>query len=157
MVSSTTVRDYSKTSAPVQPRPDGRFGSGSIRCNSFDEISLTGEHDLVTLALPAAHRLAERERLLSQRDLGLVDRAKEGEKQAFLGLFEAHASRIYSVSLRLVGKVAAAETLTRDIFIEAFSRLDAIRDDATFGRWLYYSAAKTLVARKTSLRPDINS
>jgi len=107
-----------------------------------------GNTDLVTLALPAAHRLAERQRSLSQRDLGLVDRAKEGEQQAFLGLFEAHANRVYSVSMRLVGNVAAAENLTRDIFIEAFSRLDAIRDDATFGRWLYYSAVKTLVARK---------
>jgi len=77
-----------------------------------------------------------------------VDRAKEGEKQAFLDLFGAHANRVYSVSLRLVGNVAAAENLTRDIFIEAFSRLDAIRDDATFGRWLYYSAVKALVARK---------
>ena len=86
--------------------------------------------------------------MLPLSPIELVGRAKTGDQQAFLGLYEMHGTHIYSLSLRLTGSVAAAENLTRDTFTLAFSRLEAIYDDATFEGWLYCCAAKTMAARK---------
>jgi DNA-directed RNA polymerase specialized sigma24 family protein len=80
--------------------------------------------------------------------IALVGRAKAGDQQAFLGLYEMHGKQIYSLSLRLTGSIPAAEDFTRDTFTLAFSTLEAIYDDATFAGWLYYCAAKAMSARK---------
>ncbi len=90
----------------------------------------------------------QEEESLSRRDPELVERAKEGDRCAFVALFKAHANYVYSVSLRLAGDITAAEDLTRDIFVLAFSTLDAIRDDAEFAKQLHRSAVKTLIARQ---------
>ncbi|MGA9800560.1 MAG: hypothetical protein WBQ68_16220 [Terriglobales bacterium] len=67
----------------------------------------------------------------------LIDRAKKGEQAAFLGLFQTHARHVYTLSLRATGNVTAAENLTRDIFVDAFRKLDAVRDDEEFAALLY--------------------
>jgi RNA polymerase sigma-70 factor (ECF subfamily) len=72
----------------------------------------------------------------------LIERAKNGDQQAFLGLFQAHSKRIYSMSLRLAGTLSAAEDLTRDIFVDAFHNLNAIGDEQEFSTWLYQRAAR---------------
>ncbi|MGH9553747.1 MAG: hypothetical protein ACRD3W_30485 [Terriglobales bacterium] len=73
-------------------------------------------------------------------------RAKEGEWLAFFALFQIHAAPVYSQSLRTTGDIAAAENLTREIFCEAFSNLDAVTDDAAFATRLYDCAAKRWLA-----------
>ena len=85
----------------------------------------------------------------------LIERAKKGEQQAFVSLFQAHSRRIYTLSLRLAGNVSAAEKLTRDIFVEAFSNLDAVYDDDAFAAWLYHHAAKTVIANQQGRSPQV--
>jgi hypothetical protein len=142
--------------------------SVSLPCNWWlTKSPYWGGTELVTLALPAVHRRKEGHKPLFQGDLshrnlaqcslGLVDRAKEGDKQAFLALFEAYGRRIYSLSLRLAGNVAAAENLTRNIFIDAFRSLDAIHDDAAFADRLHCIAVKTLTAGTPACSFDIQS
>jgi len=82
----------------------------------------------------------------------LWGRAKEGERQAFFALFQAHARRVYSLSLRATGDVIAAENLTRDIFMEAFTCLDTIGDDSAFAASLYCRAAKKVLANRAKRR-----
>ncbi|MGZ4732211.1 MAG: RNA polymerase sigma factor [Terriglobales bacterium] len=82
----------------------------------------------------------------------LCGRAKEGERQALLALFQAHARRVYSLSLRATGDVTAAENLTRDIFVEAFSRLDTIEDDSAFAASFYRRAAKKMLTNRAKHR-----
>jgi DNA-directed RNA polymerase specialized sigma24 family protein len=78
---------------------------------------------------------------------GLVARAKAGDGSACHALFEAHAKRIYFLSLRLAGESLDAETLTRDIFLAAFAKLNSIPDDDAFAVELYRQSAKTVLAR----------
>ncbi|MGA9815248.1 MAG: hypothetical protein WBQ64_20875 [Terriglobales bacterium] len=73
-------------------------------------------------------------------------RAKQGEWLAFFALFQIHAAPVYSLSLRATGDIAAAEKLTREIFFEAFTHMDAISDDAAFAARLYDCAAKRSLA-----------
>jgi RNA polymerase sigma-70 factor (ECF subfamily) len=84
----------------------------------------------------------------------LVDRAKEGERQAFRALFEAHAGRIHSFTLRALENTTAAENLTRDIFIEAFSDLDSVDDQTEFADGLYRRAEKKVFLRELKRGSD---
>jgi len=92
-----------------------------------------------TFALPAAN-LAVNESV-AHRDTELVELAKEGDKQAFFGLFELHKKGIYSLSLRLTGNIPEAEDLTRQIFLNGFRKLHDVHDDAQFSSFLYRDVA----------------
>ena len=83
----------------------------------------------------------------SEQEPGFVARAREGHKQAFFGLFALHRKRVYSLCLRLIGSIPEAEELTRDIFMEAFRKLHAVGDDATFSKWLYHNAVHAVLMR----------
>ena len=119
-----------------------------VRWKRFKNVPLLFEDaDMATFAVPTAVFSPEGQTssLQVQR---LIERAKKGEQQAFVSLFQAHSRRIYTLSLRLAGSVPAAEKLTRDIFVEAFSNLNAVYDDDAFAAWLYHHAAKTVIANQ---------
>jgi RNA polymerase sigma-70 factor (ECF subfamily) len=78
----------------------------------------------------------------------LVDRAKRGERAAFLALFQSHARCVYTLSLRATRNVTAAENLTRDTFVEAFSNLDAVGDDEAFATLLHGYIATKIIAKR---------
>jgi DNA-directed RNA polymerase specialized sigma24 family protein len=101
-----------------------------------------------TIAIPVAGHLAETRERTIEADR-LVDRAKKGEQEAFLSLFQTHAPRIYTLSLRLTkNSTAAADNLTQDIFLGAFRCLDAVSDDEAFATLLYRQGATTMIARR---------
>jgi RNA polymerase sigma-70 factor, ECF subfamily len=102
---------------------------------------------MVTIAIPVADHLLETRKCSREADR-LVERAKKGEQEAFLSLFQTHARRIYTLSLRLTGNITAADNLTQDVFIEAFRGLDAVSDDEAFAALLYRQAATTMIARR---------
>lgn len=103
---------------------------------------------MVTIAIPAAGHLPEVLDCSPEPDR-LVDRAKKGEQAGFLGLFQTHARGIYTLSLRLTANTSEAESLTRDIFVEAFMSLDAVRNDEAFAAFLYRRVATTMIARRS--------
>jgi len=67
---------------------------------------------------------------------GLARRARDGDLEAFEGLYHAHAGRIYALCLRLVGDPARAEDLMQDTFVRAWTRLDSYRGPEGFPTWL---------------------
>ena len=72
-----------------------------------------------------------------ETDLALVARCLEGDLGAFEELYRAHAGRIYSLALRMLGNAADAEDLLQDIFLSAHRKLESFRGDAALGTWLY--------------------
>ena len=72
-----------------------------------------------------------------QDELALVDRCRSGDLAAFEELYRAHAGRLYSVALRLLGNAADAEDLLQEIFLAAHRKLDTFRGEAALGTWLY--------------------
>lgn len=100
-----------------------------------------------TILTSAATLLSSTGANTSGATLGLVDRAKRGERGAFLGLFHAHAARVHFLSLQIADDVQAAEKLTRDVFLEAFRHMATIRDDAAFSFWLHRRALKEIFTR----------
>jgi RNA polymerase sigma-70 factor (ECF subfamily) len=127
----------------------------SVRWKRVENVPLIFEDaDMATFAVPTAvfSPEAQTSSLQVQR---LIERAKKGEQQAFVSLFQAHSRRIYTLSLRLAGSVPAAEKLTRDIFVEAFSNLNAVYDDDAFAAWLYHHAAKAVIANQQGRSPEV--
>jgi RNA polymerase sigma-70 factor (ECF subfamily) len=87
-------------------------------------------------------------------DLNLVNRAQQGDSDAFSALFHAHKARIYSVCLRMTNNTAEAEDLTQDAFMQVFRKLATFRGDSALSTWLYRIAVNTVLMhfRKKALR-----
>jgi RNA polymerase sigma-70 factor (ECF subfamily) len=70
-------------------------------------------------------------------DLALVERCRTGDLGAFEELYRAHAPRLYSLTLRMLGNPADAEDLLQEIFLSAHRKLEGYRGEAALGTWLY--------------------
>lgn len=84
-----------------------------------------------------------------------IERAKQGDAQAFEALYQAHKRRVYSVCLRMTSNMAAAEDLTQDTFVQVFRKVVTFRGEAAFSTWLYRTAMNVVLMhfRKKSLTP----
>jgi RNA polymerase sigma-70 factor (ECF subfamily) len=78
-------------------------------------------------------------------DLELVERAREGDPEAFATLFHAHKVKIYSICLRMTNNTAQAEDLTQDAFLQVFRKLSTFRGDSALSTWLYRIAVNTVL------------
>jgi len=79
----------------------------------------------------------------------LLDRARQGDEEAFSLLFEHYANSVFNFIYRLIGEREAAEDLTQETFVRAYRKLGALRlhDDTQLSTWLF-SIAKN-VARES--------
>jgi RNA polymerase sigma-70 factor (ECF subfamily) len=89
-----------------------------------------------------------------ESDLDMVQRAQQGDSDAFASLFHSHKARIYSVCLRMTNNTAEAEDLTQDAFLQVFRKLSTFRGDSALSTWLYRIAVNTVLMhfRKKALR-----
>src|SRR6201997_3476836 len=86
-------------------------------------------------------------------DSEVIQRAQQGDSDAFAALFHAHKARIYSVCLRMTNNAAEAEDLTQDAFLQVFRKIATFRGDSAFSTWLHRIAVNTVLMhfRKKSL------
>ena len=82
----------------------------------------------------------------SQRSL--VQRAQQGDGQAFATLFQIHKKRIYSLCLLMTKDIAEAEDLTQEAFLQVFRNIGSFRGDAAFSTWLYRVAVNTVLMKR---------
>jgi DNA-directed RNA polymerase specialized sigma24 family protein len=85
-----------------------------------------------TLAVSTQNFVASEFFPRSESTPDLVALAREGNQQAFFRLFEIHKRRVYNIGLRHLNDVLQAENMTRQVFLESFSRLNQLRDDTEF-------------------------
>src|ERR1700704_2772721 len=77
----------------------------------------------------------------------LVQRAQQGDEQAFATLFQLHKKRVYSVCLQMTKDVADAEDLTQEAFMQVFRSINSFRGDSAFSPWLYRVAVNTVLMK----------
>ena len=80
-------------------------------------------------------------------DFSLVQRAQDGDEEAFAALYQLHKKRVYSVCLLMTKDVAAAEDLTQEAFLQVFRTISAFRGEAAFSTWLYRIAVNTVLMK----------
>lgn len=69
-------------------------------------------------------------------DEELVARALDGDAWAEEALYRRHVKRVTDAATRVLGRTMEAEDVIQETFLQAFSRLEDLRDAALFERWL---------------------
>jgi RNA polymerase sigma-70 factor (ECF subfamily) len=72
---------------------------------------------------------------------GLIDRAINGDKEAFTSLVRRYQNRIFAFIMRMTADRETALDLTQDTFLAAYQNLSGFRKEASFSTWLYQIAA----------------
>jgi DNA-directed RNA polymerase specialized sigma24 family protein len=103
-------------------------------------ISAT-EANLIPVKTEGTHDRSER---------SLVQRAQEGDGQAFGTLFELHKKRVYSVCLLMTKDVAEAEDLTQEAFLQVFRTISTL--SRSLSERAYLARLAVLVARHRNER-----
>ncbi|MEO8593093.1 MAG: sigma-70 family RNA polymerase sigma factor [Candidatus Solibacter sp.] len=70
-------------------------------------------------------------------DVGLVARARTGDRDAFRVLVERHSRALFRLAFRMTGNQQDAEDVVQDSFLRAYKQLDRFDERASFGTWLY--------------------
>jgi len=66
-----------------------------------------------------------------------IERAKQGNAEAFQALYEKHKRRVYSLCLRMTTNTAEAEDLTQEAFLQLFRKIATFRGESAFSTWLH--------------------
>ena len=82
-----------------------------------------------------------------------IERAKQGDAEAFQLLYSLHKRRVYSLCLRMTANTAEAEDLTQEAFLQLFRKIATFRGESAFSTWLHRMAVNVVLMqlRKKSL------
>jgi len=73
----------------------------------------------------------------SSDEQSLINRARDGDADAYGELVGRHQDRIYNAACYLLDDREEARDITQDVFVRAYEKLEGFRGDAKFGTWLY--------------------
>jgi RNA polymerase sigma-70 factor, ECF subfamily len=82
-----------------------------------------------------------------------IEKAKQGDAEAFEVLYSLHKRRVYSLCLRMTANAAEAEDLTQEAFLQLFRKISTFRGESAFSTWLHRMAVNVVLMqlRKKSL------
>lgn len=97
--------------------------------------------------------------MLNHDEGELVARIAQGDEEAFLAIYDRYASRVYGLSLRILGESMLAEEATQDTFLKLWSRARMyLAERGPFVFWLLTIARRTALdrLRLESRRPSLS-
>jgi len=74
-----------------------------------------------------------------------LERAQEGDGEAFRMLVERYSHEMFRLAYRLTGSEADAEDVVQETFLSAFRRIDRYDSRARFSSWLYAIASNRAI------------
>ena len=75
----------------------------------------------------------------------LVQRAQDGDLEAFRELYRENAGRVYAVCLRMAADAGRAEELTQEVFVRAWKKLGHFRGESAVASWLHRVAVNVVL------------
>lgn len=66
----------------------------------------------------------------------LIDRCRQGDREAQFGLYKLYYKSMYNTSFRIVGNENDAEDIMQESFLSAFSKIKSYEGKVSFGAWL---------------------
>ena len=72
----------------------------------------------------------------TQTHRDLVERCREGRRDAQFELYRLYSRAMYNTALRMVQNPHDAEDLLQSIFVEVFTKLDSFRHESSIGAWM---------------------
>jgi RNA polymerase sigma-70 factor (ECF subfamily) len=143
------------TSGPTVPGPAYALAeisttAGRRSRNSPQHAQIAAQSAARSAAHSAPHQGAHARRPASDTDSGrmmdLVERAQDGETEAFGRLYDHYSDTVYRYIYYRVGSKATAEDLTSETFLRALRRIGTFTwQGRDFGAWLV-TIARNLVA-----------
>ena len=97
-------------------------------------MEMTGDILLMFGSSQTAQATATRA-VVQDRNAAIVARARLGDGEAFGQLYELYGAMAHGVLLSRAPR-EEVEDLLQDVFLTAFRRLNALRDDSAFGGWI---------------------
>src|SRR4051812_32911370 len=80
-----------------------------------------------------------------------LDRARQGDRDAFGRLVRLHQRRVYAAALHITGNHSDADDVTQEAFVRAYKGLASFDGRADFFTWLYRITINTAL---NALRTD---
>jgi len=80
-----------------------------------------------------------------------LDRARQGDREAFGRLVKRHQRRVYAAALHILGNHSDADDVTQETFVRAYRGLATFDGRADFFTWLYRITVNTAL---NALRSD---
>jgi len=77
--------------------------------------------------------------------------AAAGDARAFERIYRATVPRIHALARRMAGE-GAADDLTQEVYLRAWTRLHTFRGESRFETWLHRLAVNLILTRRASLR-----
>jgi RNA polymerase sigma-70 factor (ECF subfamily) len=75
----------------------------------------------------------------------LIQRAQQGDREAFCTLTRAYQRRVYALALQFTRHPMDAEDLSQEVWLKAYRALSGFRGEASFYTWLRQIAIHTLL------------
>jgi RNA polymerase sigma-70 factor (ECF subfamily) len=74
-------------------------------------------------------------------DVAVIERARQGDEDAFAEIYEFYSAPIHRYVYRILGNQEQADDLTQETFIRAYQNLDRLGRDPNLSAWLYRIAS----------------
>ena len=74
-------------------------------------------------------------------DIAVIDRARNGDEEAFVLIYEHYSTPLHRYVYRLLGNVELADDVTQETFLKAFQNIRTVAGDSNIGAWLYRIAS----------------
>jgi len=74
-----------------------------------------------------------------------IQRAKQGDAEAFEALYHLHKRRVYSLCLRMTANTVSAEEFTQEAFLQLFRKIGTFRGESAFSTWLHRMAVNVVL------------
>jgi len=72
-----------------------------------------------------------------QTEAEIIEACKQGDRDAFHHLFEAHKDRVYTIAFHYSGDEAMAHDVTQQVFLKLFTSISQFHENSQFTTWLY--------------------
>jgi RNA polymerase sigma-70 factor (ECF subfamily) len=92
-------------------------------------------------------------------EISLIEKARQGDREAFGALYDFYVRRIYDFVYYRVGAKETAEDLTSDIFFKALDKISSFNPEqknSSFGAWLYRIARNRIIDYYRSHRSTVS-
>ena len=97
--------------------------------------------------------------LVSEDDGVLIQRCRQGQRDAFGLLVRRYQDRLFNTVCRMIGSDEQARDIVQDAFVSAYRAMDRFHGNASFYTWLYRIAVNAGISaqRRRRRRPELLS
>lgn len=82
---------------------------------------------------------------MSLHNTGLIQRAKNGDSEAFGELIASHERLVYNIALRTVKNPEDARDISQEAFIKAYKNIKKFDEKSAFSTWIYKITVNTAI------------